>query len=81
MEEYKIRLMKLGMSQMDLMRYMLKSGYEGVLSGNYISQAIMGVPGARYDKMRKGIDEALTRKEAERARIEEILANAGLKQA
>lgn len=79
--EYRIRLMKLGMSQADLIRYMEKSGYDGVLTVDYMSRAISGSPGARFDKLRKGIEEALTRKEAERARIDEILANAGLKQA
>ena len=69
--EYKIRLMKLGMKQSDLIKYMAASGYKGVLTREYLCRALSGDPGPRFDELRKAVDEALTKKEAEREQMEQ----------
>lgn len=69
--EYKIRLMKLGMKQTDLIKYMMASGYDGVLTREYLCRALSDDPEPRFDKLRKAVDEALAKKEAEREKMEQ----------
>jgi hypothetical protein len=72
--ELKIRLLKLGMSQMDMLRILREKKERDpeafknvVLETTYMSRALRGEPEERYQRLREIIEQALTEKEAQRA--------------
>lgn len=72
--ELKIRLLKLGMTQKDLLKILRAKededpkAFEGiVLDTSYISHAVNDEPAERFERLRVIIDQTLTEKEAQRA--------------
>ncbi|MDY6405403.1 MAG: hypothetical protein SPL87_08260 [Synergistales bacterium] len=72
--ELKMRLLKLGMKQIDMLVILRKKKEENpdafqkvILEPSYISRALRGEPGERFDRLREVIDQTLAEKEAQRA--------------
>ena len=62
--ELKLRMVKLRMSQADVIRILRTRGVE--LDKSYVSRALDGDPAQRFENVRQSINEILTEKEAQR---------------